>query len=185
MLLNCHLGKMMRRRVTHLCVVAALALSGWGGAVAAAVCAHARAGAHDAHCHAARRADTDAPRRGHASHAKPHRQPEADPSGDHCRHAQRASTSSAPVASALAQGGGAPRGRRAPCTHCFASPGGATSTAAVTEQSRRGKLQQAAPPARSQSAAFDVSHAPRVTPKQGAPPGPASRRHLVLSVFLI
>lgn len=189
----------MRRRLLHLCVVVALTLSGWGGAVAAVMCARAQAGAHDAHDGARRHDASDAGRHAsaaghHASDSDRHasdsgRGNSSDAGGPaaHCPHAQRAASRERTADDSHAPGVAPARGRGLPsCTHCLASPQGAASTAAVVEQTRRGKVQHAAPAAQAPAAAaHDAAFAPPVTPKQGSPPGRASRRHLVLSVFLI
>jgi hypothetical protein len=170
----------MRRRFFIAINLCALALGGWGGVLAAALCPHgagmvtanlsarvpAKTHAH-ASCHDEGTA-TDA-----ASNASSHEaleSVEAIPSPDEESHALARPAQS--------------------CSHCIShrslptSPVNAREAQAAREDA--GSRAAAAPPppvnGYAPPAAGFIS---AIVPTQGAPPGPLARRHLLLSIFII
>lgn len=151
----------MKSRLAKLCVVAALTLGGWGGALASVLCAEARAASHESHAET----QTEGGRHCHG--------------GGTAQHSARQTGGTK-----LAQGSGPARGL--PCTHCLAGREGAAPAAAAGEQSRRaGQQQEACAAARTAHLPHTTSHLRRAAPAQESPPGPAPPRHLLLGVFLI
>jgi len=174
----------MRRRLIITCISATLFLGGWGSALAAALCSHAGTHAGVAEC--CRRKQT-AGESGHGAEAahSPHGQAGQTSSSDqHDAHGSGEEPAAArrDGVKAVAQAG-----RAGLCAHCVERPSSLPPSESPRAKSSRGgdKAQQA-------HAGLDCvapntrAFAPPVTPKQGSPPAPpASRRHLLLGVFLI
>jgi hypothetical protein len=161
----------MRRLTPHLGItLLALLLCGWGEAFASALCPHA-AGLDHACCPA--KLDR-APAEKHHSGSR-HQPPRVAQSGPRER---------APSHRAADAAGGPAAGSS--CAHCLGpkeEPAAPASVRELTAQkSGAGKLAAHAAKILAQPA---IVRAPLFAPTQHAPPGPAGRRRLLLSVFLI
>ena len=157
----------MRRLTPHLGIILlALLLCGWGEAMASVLCPHA-AGLDHACCPA--KIDS-APAEKHPGishhHAKSERR-------EHASHHRAADAVEGPAAGPS-------------CAHCVGQKELPAAPASVreltTQKSGAGKLAATATKILAQPAIVPVS---RFAPTQHAPPGPAGRRRLLLSVFLI
>jgi hypothetical protein len=170
----------MRHRIFLIGILLALSLSGWGGVVAAAFCAHdaARSSlmAEDHAC----------------CHAK------LEPQTPHCNAASESPSHEAMTMSEMEamppvveQAAGVAAevwlGQAADvCSHCVSRSGLPTPFAIVREpEQKRRDAQIAAPQLLKQALPLVVSFAPNLTARQNAPPGAAARRHLLLNVFVI
>ena len=169
----------MKARLLHLCVAAALCLGGWGGALAAALCASGDCCAQKTE--AGRGAQAHARHDGHAS-AATHEEScdgERDMTGE--KDAGRAdgeSDADAGVAASSAREEGF-------CAHCVGrsenAPPRESPAFRKSGQGHEGRAEVASPLTASTSTHFVNS----ITLKQGAPPGGPPHRHLLLSVFRI
>lgn len=167
----------MRRFVSYIGIILlALLVSGWGSTLAAALCPHAGINqalpmAEDHSCHSLKIETTAAP--------EPHQ-------GEH--HQARHELKVKPAAMSHQDGGQTALGQPAgACGHCVSQselPIAPASMRELTLQKRdAGKpvVSQTTLPALP-AMAVSVS---RFVPSQHAPPGSASRKHLILGVFLI
>jgi len=175
----------MRRQLLLIypVLLCALCLSGWGGVLAAALCPHAAASARAA-------ASVEAGMSMDDDHACCH--PEAkDAQEEHCSnssHEAMGETQTRPAikrdsqarhSQALAQS-------KDSCSHCIGRSTLPIWPAKASEPSQRrpdshGPTQDEAKPIAPPVLRFVSS----VAPTQGAPPGTATRKHLLLSIFLI
>lgn len=161
--------KLMKRNLQILgLMVLAFAASGWGYTVAAALCPHARA--------------SQAP----AAVQKLNRQPE-------CHHEmamngeERAESRPSPaLPERRARGSALSLPENLPCTHCMGSseaPASTTTTARPQLEQKRGPdllpANVSSPPAQALSFRQPVPY------RQGAPPGAAAPRHLLIGLLLI
>lgn len=174
----------MKVRLLHLCVAAALTLGGWGGALAAALCAHAGA-SHDC-CpqHADERHDAQA-HTGHDKHAPSATREGScgdghEATGDEgVGHAERgAHADGEDAAASSTRDGGF-------CAHCVGrsenAPPRESPTSRQSGHGHEGCVESARHAVVTGAQSFDAS----LTPQRGSPPGDAARRHLLLSVFRI
>jgi len=175
----------MRRRLIITCIGATLFLGGWGSALAAVLCSHAGTHAGVAECCRRKQSAGESGHGAEAAHS-PHGQAGQTTSSDgHDAHGAAGEESAgAPRAGlragALAAGAGL-------CTHCVERPSNLPPSEAPRSKSPRdGDKAQLAHAGLDCVAPNTHPFAPPVTPKQGSPPAPpASRRHLLLGVFLI
>jgi hypothetical protein len=169
----------MRRFVSYLGIfLLALLVSGSGSVLAAALCPHAgssqsqAAAAEDHACCRAKLEKTEAPRRhSHSSHQEK----------AHCTK-----TSSASASHNHGGGGAVFKQATEACAHCIGRnelPATPASVRELTLQKRAASkmVGHTAVPAQPPTA-ISIAH---FTPTQHAPPEPAIRKHLLLSVFLI
>jgi hypothetical protein len=155
------------KRVLLILIISLLFVSGWGIVLADTLCPHKQA----------RRAHQGVEpvvkhERGSSCHAEMARdEVEANETPAAEEEEQRASF----------------EGQTGPCTHCITNPETPTNLfafARATELSKRDARAAVLPPS-SFLSPFATSFAPPVQARQHAPPGTLSRRHLLLSVFLI
>lgn len=170
----------MRRKLILIGVIAALSAGGLGGVLATALCAHAgaAAAAREHSCCPEEGGDEGAScpmSAGRKSAARAHGSAGAGTRRVAVREAR-----------AAAEEGRARIFRPVPCAHCVGTP--STPPAAFklggADAQKRGD-EDRAPRATLQRPDALNSFAPSVTPTQGAPPTPATRRHVLNSVFLI
>jgi hypothetical protein len=158
-------------------LLCALMLSGWGGLLGAAFCPHAaaRAGAVASVAESMSMADDHA-----CCHA------DAKGSDKHCSNSSHGAMDGMEATPATEPSPQALAPPAASCSHCI---GHSSLPAAPT---KAGEATQHRPDAH-RLALKEVKHiAPPVVrfvstiaPTQGAPPGPAARKHLLLSIFVI
>jgi len=175
----------MRRRLIITCIGATLFLGGWGSALAAVLCSHAGAHAGVAECCRLKQAAGEAGHGAGAAHPS-HGQAAASSSDQHDSHgAAGEAQAAAPRAGVRA---GAQVGRAGLCAHCVERPTNLPPSESPRSKSSRGGDQMTPQAHAGLDCVAPNTHpfAPPVTPKQGSPPSPpASRRHLLLGVFLI
>ncbi len=161
----------MRRLTSQLGItLLALLLCGWGEAMASVLCPHA-AGLDHACCPA--KIDS-APAEQH--HSGSHHQPARGARSERREHASHHRAADAVKGLAASSS----------CAHCVSQRDLPAAPASVreltTQKSGAGKMAAHATKILAQPV---IVHAPRFAPTQHAPPGPAGRRRLLLSVFLI
>lgn len=181
----------MRRRLIITCIGATLFLGGWGSALAAALCSHAGTHAGVAECCRRKQSAGEAghgTEAAHSTHAQTGQHEHAaaaassDPHDSHGAAGEESDDAARAGVKVGAQAGGAGL-----CTHCVERPSNLPPSEAPTSKSSRGGDRAQTAHVHHDSVAPNTQpFAPPVTPKQGSPPAPpASRRHLLLGVFLI
>lgn len=159
----------MRRRVQILgLIVLALAASGWGHMLAASLCPHM----------SARPADYAGTKSATAPDASCHQEPEAVSKQDcHDSSAQQQLAESG-LSSAYAEPVDL-------CAHCVSRPETPVSSAiARTQTEQKRNFEPPVSEARLLQAVA-IWYAPRVTYRQGAPPGSPTPKHLLIGLLLI
>lgn len=170
----------MKRHLLVAGITTALALGGWGGVLAAAMCAdgwHLSGAGHS--CCEGRHGDEE-------GHQEAWGRSEHAPATDTTRHCPEDSRQGEGDDAPLdAQVGGLRNNPAGSCAHCVAR-----SEDRTTAQSLRGSGQEREqrdalrPSVRALVIKHSPSFTPSIIPKQGAPPG-GNERRLMLSVFLI
>lgn len=159
----------MRRKISTIAVLLlALSVSGWSSALAAALsCSHAMAQDHSC-CHA----QLEHKAQSHCS------TPEHEAMGD----MQMMPPAAAVVADAVAEAAGQPAGS---CAHCMErSEVPATPNAQQANQLKR-SMDAATSHTATPLTPFAAQFTPPVQSRQGSPPGARTRKHLLISVFII
>lgn len=172
----------MRRQLLFICLLlCALMLSGWGAVLAAALCPHAATAGRAASVVESMSMEDD-----HA--CCPARDEGAAGASEHCSQAsQEATHEMEAMASTARPTPQAVAWPAASCAHCIgrnglpAAPAKAASDAAQKRQDAHRLTAQET----KLVAPHALSFVSTISPTQGAPPGPAARKHLLLSVFLI
>lgn len=172
-----------QRLLVYPVLLCALVLSGWGSVLAAALCPHAASRAAAASVEAGVGVDDD--------HACCHA--DAEGAGEHCSGSKHEATGESKATHAHGQRAQATKPLRqalAPsessCSHCVGHSSLPVAPARFGEPSRpkhdahrpaQDEAKPVAPPV--------IRFVSSIAPTQGAPPGPAARKHLLLSIFLI
>ena len=180
----------MMRRLLLIGITCALTSGGWAGALAAVVCPHAGAASGAASHDCCRSQDggeaASCPMRFAESGDADRRRPRADD-----EHGASPASHEGPRAEAVES---SPRaksvaalGRRADyCAHCVSRrlPPPAATKVSAPEAAKRGDNCEG-PRAEKLPAPSAVAFVREVIPSQGAPPGGATRLHVLNSVFLV
>jgi hypothetical protein len=171
----------MRRQLLlfYPVLLCALVLSGWGGVLTAALCPHAAASARAA-TRAAQGMEMD------DDHACCHREAKGAQK-EHCSGSSHEAVGEAKRTTPAAERHPktlAPS--EASCSHCIGHSSLPVAPVKAGEPSQQGSDAHRLAQDESKPFAPPVAQVvSAIAPTQGAPPGPAARKHLLLSIFLI
>jgi hypothetical protein len=150
-------------------VVLAFAASGWGSAVAAALCPHARASA------------LNRPASESKLKAKPHCHDEMAMKEEAGEEGEQSGT----MPERKLEGAALSLPDNSPCTHCISRPEAPASTVIARTKVEEKRVIDFLPVETFAPESGALSFKQPVLYRQGAPPGPATPRHLLIGLLLI